>query len=66
MFFLSLRLWGAYTEKVFLDVLGTKILRLFLHPIHVTSTSGFYSPLWFLGLEISTATAESEWGLGFV
>jgi hypothetical protein len=33
----------------------------------VTSTSGLYSPpCGFLGPEISTATAESEWGLDFV
>jgi hypothetical protein len=30
----------------------------------VTNTSGFY--YGFLGLEVSTATAESGWGLGFV
>jgi hypothetical protein len=32
----------------------------------VTYTSRFYSPQGFLGLEISTATAESGWRLGFV
>jgi hypothetical protein len=35
----------------------------------VISTRGWYSLLWFLvfmGLDISTATAESGWGLGFV
>jgi hypothetical protein len=33
----------------------------------IISTSWFYySPYGFLGLEISTSTAESIWGLGFV
>jgi hypothetical protein len=31
-------------EAEFLDGIGTKILRLFLHVFTVTSTSGFYSP----------------------
>jgi hypothetical protein len=32
----------------------------------VTSTSWFYSPYDFLGLKMSTPTAENRWGLGFV
>jgi hypothetical protein len=50
-------------EGVFLDVIGTKISRLLL-----PSTTGFTPPYRFVGLEISTARAESEWGsgLGFV
>jgi hypothetical protein len=50
-------------EAVFLKVIGTQILRLLLHAIH-----SHLSPLYIsnLGLEISTATAESGWRLGFV
>jgi hypothetical protein len=50
-----------------LDVIGTKILRLLLHAIHShIHQLILLLPYGFLGLEISTATAESGWGLGFV
>ncbi len=57
----------AFPERKFLNVIGTKILRLLLHSVrsHLHQLI-LLSPLWFLGLEISTSTAESRWGLGFV
>ncbi len=49
---------------VFLDVVGTKILRILLRAIysHLHQLI-LLPPLGFLGLEISTATAESGRGL---
>ncbi len=57
----------AFPEGKFLDVSGTKILILLLHALrnHLHQLI-LLSPLWFIGLEISTSTAESRWGLGFV
>ncbi len=54
-------------KKVFMDVIGTKILRLLLHDVHIHLHHLIFGhPPWFLGLEISTAKAESRWGLGVV
>jgi hypothetical protein len=57
----------AFPEGKFLDVSGTKILILLLHALrnHLHQLI-LLSPFWFIGLEISTSTAESRWGLGFV
>jgi hypothetical protein len=54
-------------EGAILDVIGTKILRLFA-PCYSQSPpqADFTPPNGFLGLEISIATAESRWGLGLV
>jgi hypothetical protein len=48
-------------------VSGTKLCKLLFHAIqsHLHQRIVF-PPFGFLGLEISTATAESGWGLGFV
>ncbi len=47
-------------EGVWLDIIGTKILRLLLHAIHSHLHQLIQlSPYGFLGLEIS---AESRWG----
>jgi hypothetical protein len=53
----------VYPERVFLDVIETKILRLLPHAIHSRLhklISAPPPPLDFLGLEISTATAKSR------
>ncbi len=51
----------------FLDVIGTKILRLLLHCIHShLHQLILLTPLGFLRLELCTATDESTWELGFV
>jgi hypothetical protein len=50
-------------------VLGQQILRLLLHAIHSHLQQLILStppPHGFLGLDITTATAESRLGLGFV
>jgi hypothetical protein len=54
-------------EGIFLDVIGTINLKTFA-PCHSQSPSpaDFSPPYGFLGLDISTATAESGWGLGFI
>jgi hypothetical protein len=57
------------TEGVFLDIIRTKILRLVLHAIHSHLHQLIYTPPpphGFLELDVSTAIAESRWGLGFV
>ncbi len=47
-------------------ILG-RFLRLLLHAIHSHLYQLIYSPLWFSWTyKISTATAESRWGLGFI
>ncbi len=59
----------VFPEGIFLDVSGTKLLSwYFCSMLFATiSTSWFYYPPYgFLGLEISTSTAESSLGLGFV
>jgi hypothetical protein len=54
-------------EGIFLDVIGTVNLKTFA-PCHSQSPSpaDFSPPYGFLGLDISNATAESGWRLGFV
>jgi hypothetical protein len=54
-------------EGVFLDVIGTINLKTFA-PCHSQSPSpaDFSPPYGFLGLDISNATAESGWELGFI
>jgi hypothetical protein len=61
-------LHGPYThlEGELLDVIETKILRLLPHAIHSHLHQLISSLHGFLGLENSTATVESRWGLGFV
>ncbi len=56
----------AKAEGVFLDVIGTKILRFMLHVYSQSPPAADFTPPYgFLGLEISTTTAESGWRLGF-
>jgi hypothetical protein len=55
------------TEGVFLDVIGTKILRRFLNAFHShLHQLILLFPYCFLGLDNPTATAKSSWVLGFV
>ncbi len=50
-----------------MDVIGTKMLRLLLLDVHIPLHHLILvHPPWFRGLEISTAIAESRWGLGAV
>jgi hypothetical protein len=51
-------------EGVFLDVIGTEILRLLNHAIQSHLQQRILLPYGFLGLEISTAIAESREGVG--
>jgi hypothetical protein len=55
-------------EAVFLDVIGTKLWRLIANHCHLSLPTDFTPPPMYgcHGLEISRATAESGWGLGFV
>ncbi len=60
---------ASCAEAEFLDVTGTKILRLLLYAIH-SHIQHFFTPRYgFLGLEVSTATSESGGGgrgIGFI
>jgi hypothetical protein len=54
-----------FVPGVFLGAIGTKILRLLFHAIHSHPRQLILLPFYgFLGLEISTATTGSGWGLG--
>jgi hypothetical protein len=59
-----LKINAEHSEGVFLDVIGKKSLRFLLHAIH-SHLRQLIVP-GFIGLEISIATAERRWGLGFV
>jgi hypothetical protein len=61
----SLALNGVTCPEGVFFYVGTKILRLLLHAIHshLRQLIFLLHPYGFLGLEISTAIAESRWGL---
>jgi hypothetical protein len=58
---------GSCTEGVFLEVIGTKDLKTFAPCYSQSPPPAYFTPPFgLLGLEFSTGTTESRWGLGFV